>query len=203
MADTRLMTGDDSRHHPQFDLDEVEQTVRARLRSLRKSLGWSLDDLAQRSHLSPSTISRVETGKRTISLEVLLSLARALQVDLGSLLDIRHDDDVVIRPTPTSRGDRTIWQLSRPTGTTWALKMRLAPTDDRPERRVHPGHDWFFVLEGRVRLELGDRSIIVEAGEAAEFDTMTPHAFGAIDGPADVIMVFDREGRRVHGEQGA
>src|SRR5690606_20265461 len=141
---------------------------------------------------------RVETGKRTISLDVLIPLARALQVDLDTLLDVRRDDDVVIRPTPSRSGGHTTWLLSRPTGTTGAIKMRLQPTGRPAEQRVHPGHDWFFVIEGRVRLYLGEREIVVEAGEAAEFTTMTPHAVAAIDGPAEVIMIFDREGQRAH-----
>ena len=161
------------------ELNEIEQVVRTRLRSLRNTLGLSLDELAARTNLSPSTISRVETGKRTISLDVLLPLASALQVDLDSLLDVRSDDDVVIRPVPSSSGERTTWMLSRPTGNTIAVKIRLEPTDRTPEQRVHPGHDWFFVIEGRVRLLLGEREIIVETGEAAEFATMTPHAFAA------------------------
>ena len=63
---------------------------------------------------------------------------------------------------------------------------------------MHPGHDWFFVIEGRVRLSLGEREIIVETGEAAEFATMTPHAITAIDGAAELIMIFDRDGERAH-----
>jgi mannose-6-phosphate isomerase-like protein (cupin superfamily) len=177
---------------------EIEAVVRTRLRSLRHTLGLSLGELAARTNLSPSTISRVETGKRTISLDVLLPLASALQVDLDALLDVRSDDDVVIRPAPSSSGERTTWLLSRPTGPTIAVKMRLEPTRKVAEPRVHPGHDWFFVLEGRVRLTLGDRDITVETGEAAEFDTMTPHTFAAIDGPAELIGIFDRDGHRAH-----
>lgn len=177
---------------------EIEQLVRTRLRSLRNTLGLSLDDLGARANLSPSTISRVETGKRTISLDILLPLAAALQVDLDALLDVRSDDDVVIRPTPNTSGNRTSWMLSRPTGRTIGVKMRLEPARRRPEQRVHPGHDWFFVLEGRLRLSLGDREIIVEAGEAAEFATMTPHAFAAVDGPAELILIFDRDGQHAH-----
>jgi transcriptional regulator with XRE-family HTH domain len=180
------------------ELNEIEQLVRTRLRSLRNTLGLSLDELAARTNLSPSTISRVETGKRTISLDILLPLATALQVDLDALLDVRSDDDVVIRPTPNSSGERTTWMLSRPTGSTIALKMRIEPTREVGDQRVHPGHDWFFVIAGRVRLWLGEREITVEAGEAAEFATMTPHAFAAIDGPAELIVIFDRDGQRAH-----
>jgi transcriptional regulator with XRE-family HTH domain len=180
------------------DLNEIEEVVRTRLRSLRNTLGLSLDELAARTNLSPSTISRVETGKRTISLDVLLPLATALQVDLDALLDVTSDDDVVIRPAPSSTGERTTWMLSRPTGSTIAVKLRLEPTRRAAEQRVHPGHDWFFVIEGRVRLSLGERQITVETGEAAEFATMTPHAVTAIDGPAELIMIFDRDGQRAH-----
>ena len=180
------------------ELDEIEQVVRTRLRSLRNTLGLSLDELAARANLSPSTISRVETGKRTISLDILLPLARALQVDLDALLDVHGDDDVVIRPAPSSSGGRTTWMLSRPTGNMIAVKIRLEPGDRAPQQRVHPGHDWFFVVEGRVQLLLGEREILVETGEAAEFATMTPHAFAASDGPAELVMIFDRDGQRAH-----
>jgi len=183
-------------------MDHIEAIVRTRLRSLRTTIGWSLDDLAARTNLSPSTISRIETGKRTISLDVLLPLAAALQVDLDSLLDVRTDDDVVIRPQPSNAGGHTSWLLSRPTGNTIALKMRLEPRSGSVEQRVHPGHDWFFVIEGRVRLLLGDREIVVETGEAAEFSTMTPHACTAIDVPAEVIMIVDRDGQRAHVHHG-
>ena len=172
--------------------------MRSRLRSLRRTAGLSLEEVAARAHLSPSTVSRVETGKRTISLDVLVPLAAALQVDMDSLLARPGDEDVVIRPVANRSARRTTWTLSRPTGATQAVKMRLEPTTAATEQRVHPGYDWFFVLEGRVRLRLGERNILVNTGDAAEFATMTPHAFEAVDGPAELIMIFDRDGQRAH-----
>jgi len=178
---------------------DVTSTVRARLRSLRRVRGWSLDDLAERSHLSASTISRIETGKRTISLEVLVSLADALDVDMNGLIELDEDDDMIIRPAAITRWPGvTIWPLDRPTGNTAAIKMRLEPNAERPKPRIHAGHDWLFVLSGRLELILGERRAIVNTGEAAEFSTMTPHAINAIDKPAEFIMVFDRDGQRAH-----
>ncbi|MGN6607801.1 MAG: helix-turn-helix domain-containing protein [Jatrophihabitans sp.] len=178
--------------------NDVESLVRTRLRSLRTTLGLSLDELAARTNLSPSTISRIETGKRGIGLDVLLPLATGLQIGLDALLDVRSDDDVLIRPTPTTRAGRTTWLLTRPDDSRIAIKMRLEPTTARPPQRVHPGHDWLYVLSGRIRLSLGDRDILVAAGEAAEFATMTPHAFSAVGRAAEVLMVFDRDGQRAH-----
>lgn len=182
---------------------DIDGIVRARLRTLRVTMEWSLETLAAASNLSASTISRIETGKRAISLDVLVPLARALQVDLDELLSIESSDDVVIRPVPSETAARTTWMLSRPTSTTRAIKIRLEPNATLSEQRVHPGHDWFFVLAGTIRLRLGDRTMLVAAGEAAEFETMTPHAFDADgDEAAEAIMIFDRDGQRAHTHHG-
>lgn len=85
-------------------------------------------------------------------------------------------------------------RFARPSGCPW----RIWPTEEPPTQQVHPGHDWFYVLDGRVQLILGDREISVETGEAAEFTTMTPHAIGAIDHPAELLLIFDRDGHRAH-----
>ncbi|UDY35216.1 helix-turn-helix domain-containing protein [Dermatobacter hominis] len=180
--------------------DDVETIARVRIRSLRRSLGWTLDDLAERSHLSPSTVSRIETGKRTISLDVLVALAGALQVEVGALIDQAPDDDVVIRPEPVEHHwpGATVWPLTRPTGAMSAIRVRLEPTDEQHDPQVHPGHDWVYVLAGRIGLTLGERVIRLRAGEAAEFSTMTPHAIAAIGRAAELIMVFDGDGHRAH-----
>ncbi len=47
-------------------------------------------------------------------------------------------------------------------------------------------------------LALADRKILVQAGEAAEFSTMIPHAFGAHGGPAEILGVYDHDGQRTH-----
>ena len=177
--------------------DDIEVITRNRLRALRRSNGWSLDELGERSRLSASTISRIETGRRTISLDVLLALARGLQVDVSSLLDARGDDDqVVIRPTPTRRSGATVWHLSQPSSRTVVTKMRLEPTARPRTPKVHPGSNWFYVISGRVRLVLDERELVVAPGEAAEFATTTPHTFDAIDEPAEIILMFDADGPR-------
>lgn len=177
---------------------DVETLARTRLRSIRTTLGYSLDEIAARSSLSASTISRIETGRRTLSIDVLVPLAEALQISLDDLFHSEDDDDVVIRPTQHSHGARTTWALNRVDGRTMAMKLRLEPESLPPAPRIHPGFDWFLVLEGCVLLQLGERHIEVAQGEAAEFSTMTPHAISAIDAPADLVMVFDREGQRAH-----
>jgi transcriptional regulator with XRE-family HTH domain len=182
---------------------DIDALIRQRIKGLRLAKGWSLDVLAARCFLSPSTLSRIETGHRRISLDQLVPLARALGSSLDELVEPVGADDVVIRPHRDKSRGRTTWVLSRgraPHGVTVA-KMRLtAPLRPVPadQLRVHPGHDWFTVLAGVARLQLGDRVILVHEGQAAEFSTMVPHAVGPHGGPVEVLTILDHDGERSH-----
>lgn len=182
---------------------DLDALVRQRIRSLREARGWSLDVLAARCYLSPSTLSRIETGHRRIALDQLVPIARALETSLDALIESGGDADVVIRPHRDEEAGRTTWVLSRGGGAgsgVFVAKMRLTPTRTLPveELGVHPGRDWFTVLSGTARLQLGERTILVEQGDAAEFSTMVPHGIGAHRGVAEILTILDRDGQRAH-----
>lgn len=179
---------------------DLEAVIRARIRGLRQARGWSLDALAARCHVSASTLSRIETGHRRISLDQLVPIARALGCSLDQLVESHDDDDVVIRPRRDRAHGMTTWLLSRESGEQGmtVAKMRLTARRPPAELGVHPGRDWFTVLSGTARLHLGSRVILVETGQAAQFSTMTPHAITAHDGPVEILTVLDRDGQRAH-----
>ena len=180
--------------------DPTESTARRRLRSLRTARGWTIDELARRAHIGPSTISRIETGHRRITLDHLVTLARALDTTVDELLVDDDAEDVVIRPTRDTVNGATYWMLNRHDDASGRVvaKMRVPAPKRLPEPRVHPGRDWFYVLSGTVRLLLGERELLVETGQAAEFDTMTPHRVLGHGGPAEILTIFDRHGERAH-----
>lgn len=181
----------------------MDTTVRLRIRSLRQARGWSLDNLADRALMSPSSVSRIETGRQRISLDQLTALAHALGTSIDQLVETINDDDVVIRPERDEQRGLTTWLLSRgsaPAGVTVA-KMRI--TDEirgagADQLGVHPGKEWFTVLSGTVALVLGERVIRVESGQAAEFSTMIPHAIKALGGPTEILVILDHDGQRTH-----
>jgi transcriptional regulator with XRE-family HTH domain len=178
---------------------DLDVLVRKRIRALRVAMGWSLDDLAARCYLSPSTLSRIETGHRRISLDQLASIARALGTTLDQLVESGEDDDVVIRPRHDRARGLTMWTLKHEPGVTVAkIRVTRPAPADTAELKAHPGRDWFTVLSGTLVILLGDRRIVVEAGQAAEFSTMVPHAFGAQGGPAEILGIFDLDGQRTH-----
>jgi transcriptional regulator with XRE-family HTH domain len=182
----------------------VEEVARRRLRTLRLARGWTLDDLARRSDIGASTISRIETGHRRLAVDNLAALARALETTVDEIVADHSDEEVVIRPVRTGSGGAVQWPLTRlhdPSGRT-VTKMRIPASTKRPEPQIHPGRDWLYVLEGTARLLLGEREHLVEVGQAAEFNTMTPHWIAGYGGPVEVLMIFDRHGQEAHLGQG-
>jgi len=182
---------------------DLDALIRQRIRALRLARGWSLDVLARSCFLSPSTLSRIETGDRRIALDQLVPIARALEISLDELVSSPDDEDVVIRPQPAHRADVTTWLLSRDRAAAGVavVKTRVgAGAALAAGRQVHPGWEWFTVLTGRAYLELGDRVLTVEAGEAAEFSTMVPHRIGAVpdSGDLEILSIFNRDGERAH-----
>lgn len=176
----------------------LEEAARRRLRSLRQARGWSLDDLAERTHFSASTLSRLESGQRRVAIDHLVTLARVLGSTVEELVAVDDDAEVVIRPSKDQSGSVTYWRLTHPgdsSGRT-VVKMRIPSYDEPPELRVHKGRDWFYVLQGTLHLRLGARDILVAAGNAASFDTMTPHSMSGHNGPAEILSILDHHGER-------
>lgn len=185
--------------------DGFERTLDAvgpRLKRLRQRRDITLADLAEQTGISVSTLSRLESGLRRPTLEQLLPLARAYGVTLDELVDAPPTGDPRINMRPIHTGDGSIvLPLTRRPGGIQAFKFVLpAGEDDRePELRTHQGYDWVYVLNGTLRLVLGEHDLILQAGEAAEFDTRIPHWFGTTSsGPAEFLSLIGKQGERAH-----
>ncbi|MBP1326241.1 transcriptional regulator with XRE-family HTH domain [Leucobacter exalbidus] len=178
-------------------MDELAH-LGARLRAARQERGWTLDELAGRASLSPSTLSRLESGKRQASLELLLPLTRQLGIRIDDLLD-PPDRDPRVHRQAVKRDGLTIAPLTREESDVRAYKIIYPPVvPDRP-LQTHEGHEWLYVLSGQLRLVLGDREHVLERGEAAEFDTTIPHLMYAEgSAPAEIISLFNTVGERLH-----
>jgi transcriptional regulator with XRE-family HTH domain len=178
-------------------VDDVLAGVGPRLRALRRQRGATLAQLSAATGISVSTLSRLESGQRRPTLELLLPLARAHQVPLDELVDAPATGDPRVHPRPIVRDGITYLPLTRRPGGLQAYKMVLPERAFEPQ--VHEGYEWIYVLSGRVRLRLGDHDLVLGEGEVAEFDTRTPHAFGSAGpGPAEVLSLFGPQGERLH-----
>ena len=172
------------------------EAVGPRLRRFREMHHLKLTEAAEQTGISKSTLSRLETGQRRPSLELLLPLAQLYRVPLDELVGAPEVGDPRIRLTPRKVNGRTVLPLTRPGGLQ-AWKIVVPATQDTPSLRSHDGFEWLYVLSGKMRLIIGDQDLVLGVGEAAEFDTQVPHWFGSTgDGPAEVLSVFGRPGER-------
>ena len=176
--------------------------VGARLRALRRRRGITLTDLAGTTGISVSTLSRLESGARRPTLELLLPLAKAYEVTLDELVDAPPTGDPRVHLRPVTRHGMTLLPLTRRAGGIQAYKMILPGRPDpppEPDPKSHEGYEWLYVLNGRLRLVLGEHDLVLTPGEAAEFDTRVPHWFLAADPePVELLSLMGPQGERAH-----
>lgn len=178
--------------------DAVLLQIGPRLRAARVKQDRTLGDLAAKAGMSVSTLSRLESGKRQASLELLLPLTRELRITIDDLIPAEVPDPR-IRPVRTMHHGVQTLKLSPPNSPTQTFRMTYPGRTTMPEQRAHDGFDWIYVLSGQLRLLLGDRDLVLGPGEAAEFDTQVPHAMGSANGhPVEVLSIFGPDGERIH-----
>ncbi|MEU4362908.1 helix-turn-helix transcriptional regulator [Promicromonospora sp. NPDC023987] len=184
------------------DLDVVLDAVGPRLRAIRKQRRSTLSEVAELTGMSVSTLSRIESGQRRPTLEVLLPLARAYRMPLDDLVGAPATGDPRIHPRPVTRKGVVWVTLSRDAGGLNAFKQVIPAQPSVPEKldqQVHEGHEWIYVLSGTLRLALADKDFEMSAGEAAEFDTRTPHAIANTGPrPLELLILFGQQGQRTH-----
>lgn len=183
------------------ETDDVLAGVGPRLRALRRDHGLTLAALAAATGVSESTLSRLESGQRRATLELLLPLARIYDVPLDDLVGAPRTGDPRIHLKPIRRFGMIFIPLSRRPGGVHAFKMIIpawsAPPEPTPQ--THEGFEWLYVLNGHLRLVLGERDLTLQPGEAVEFDTSSPHWLGSADGGAvELLILFDVHGVRSH-----
>ena len=173
--------------------------VGPRLKRLRSQRGVTLTALAEATGISKSTLSRLETGQRRPSLELLLPLVHAYRVPLDELVGAPEVGDPRVRLKPRRANGRTVVPLTGQPGGIQAWKIIVPTTKSEPNPRAHEGYEWLYVLSGRMRLILGAHDLVLGPGEVAEFDTQVPHWFGSTgEQPVEVLSLFGRQGERMH-----
>jgi transcriptional regulator with XRE-family HTH domain len=180
-------------------IDDVVAGVGPRLRALRAERGVTLTELAAVTGISKSTLSRLESGQRKASLELLLPIARAHAVALDELVGAPDlgDPRVQLRPQPRRDGRVVVPLTRQPHGMhTW--KVVIPPEPGERRLRAHEGYEWLYVLEGELRLLIDGHDVVLRPGEVAEFDARVPHWFGAAaDGAVEILSILSREGERI------
>ncbi|MFC9633006.1 helix-turn-helix domain-containing protein [Streptomyces mirabilis] len=170
---------------PESAAAEALPAVAPQLRALRRRASLTLEAAARAAGLSAAHLSRLETGQRQPSLPMLLALARIYGTTVSELLgETVAERDAVVRAAdmePTKAGGWTYWQAGAPGRGMQALRVHVPYGSQGDIVRVHPGEEWLYVLQGRLRLRLGDTAQVLAPGDSAHFDSLTPHRIAAAD----------------------
>ncbi|MFJ9342110.1 helix-turn-helix domain-containing protein [Streptomyces sp. NPDC101733] len=187
--------------------DAMADTLAAmgpRLRAARERRGATLTSVSCTTGISLSTLSRIETGRRKPTLEVLLRLATAYDASLAELTGTAPAATAGSRPAAPQRSgdDKAVLPLTRYVGGLHAHKHVLPAVDEpaeRPRQVSHDGYEWLCVLYGRLWLALGEQDLVLTAGDFAEFDTRTAHgvANAGPGGPVEYLIMFGPQGERL------
>jgi len=181
------------------EADQAIAAIGPRLRALRRERATSLADVSAATGISVSTLSRLESGRRRATLELLLPLAKAYEVPLDQIVAPPVADPRV-QQRPVKWHGMTFYPLTRRPGGMQAFKMVIEPGDrSEPTLKTHEGYEWLYVLNGRLRVLLGEHDLVLTPGEAAEFDTRVPHWFGNTGpDPVEFLSLFGPQGERIH-----
>ena len=169
-----------------------------RLKLLRTQRGMTLTGVSASTGISKSTLSRLETGQRRPTLELLLTLSHAYRVPLDDLVAAPAEGDPRLRLKPGRVKGRTVIPLTRQPDGMQAWKIIIPTSNVTPEPRTHDGDEWIYVLSGHMRFVLGEQDMVLGPGDVASFDTRVPHWFGSNgDAPAEILSIFGRPGERM------
>lgn len=173
-----------------------------RLRALRKARGWTLAQLAERSGLAISTISKTERGLMAPTYDRMLQLALGIGVDMAEFFAAEGEIHATGSFTVSRRGDvhrqesgHYVYEMLFPEVRNKAMTPMMGTLRaDRPmdfeDFLRHPGQEFLLVLEGRVTVHAEGRPpVTLSPGDSIYFDSARGHLYTAGEGQDARILV--------------
>ncbi len=173
----------------------------AQIRHYRNSKRMSLRELAQHSGISASQLSKIESGKAKLTVETALNIAGILQVPAALFLsEPRHGAMARRSVTRRAQGAKQAMpgmnlevlcgEFKEKHQLFWKVKVSAKSLQQNGGWRQHPGQEFLYVLAGTLELhsQYYDQ-IVLKAGDSILFDAEQPHAYVAVGGPAELLMM--------------
>lgn len=172
-----------------------------RVRQTRLARGWTLKDLASRTGLAISTISKMERGEISLTYDRFMRLAQGLGMDVGELFDADAEGFTRGSVTFTRKGS-----APRHQSVTYDYDMLAADLSGKhmvpmlgrikahsfgafEDFISHPGEEFFYVLEGQVSVHIkGREPVLLGAGDSVYFDSGLGHAYVSAGADDAVIL---------------
>ena len=164
--------------------DSLARRIGNKIKETRKQAELTLKQLADAAKLTPGTLSKIENGLTKPSITTLEMLADSLKVDIGYLFKQEQERGHVI----SRQGSRRIIVSERGYGVEFLadgmenpfmepaiMTLKVKDQDKEVKLSTHDGQEFFYVLEGRIELILGEKKYILKKGDAAYWNGSIPH----------------------------
>jgi len=185
---------------------ETQQTLGSRVRFLRSRADMTLDQLAARSRLTKSFVSKIERGLSVPSISTAMKLSESFGLTVGQLLGEEQYEDAVCVVRKGQR--RRFMRAGSSSGYNYEMIaagkrfktmepfVMYPPTEFQHNRMFqHPGQELIFVLSGTVEVQFADRTVLLNKDDSVYFDAHVPHrsrSVGKAPAQALVVVTLDR-----------
>jgi len=167
---------------------EEKESVGDRIRRVREMRGLTIKDLSSRTGIDIATLERTESGETIPALGQLARLGRALDMKMGYFISPGIDKLMTVvrkdERRPISRYGETksmqygyFYESLAPEKADRLMEpfiVTLVPTDVE-EFSTHAGQEFLYVLEGEMKVQVGDRVDFLKPGDAVYYDSNQPH----------------------------
>ena len=177
--------------------DKLAMTYSLKLFRVRN--GMTLEQLAVKTGLTRSYLSKIERGLANPSIASALTLASALGLSVERLFgqDTTHNAIDIVRSENGIAGDASDY-LSIIAGLNPGRGMRafvVRPDQKKPGSKAmvshHEGEEILFILSGKIELKIGSRVEILNPGDCVHFDSTIPHKLNSLTGrKAEALVII-------------
>ena len=171
-----------------------------RARARRRSLGKTLQQVADASEISKGHLSRFERGEKVLSVAALLRLADALETSVASLTggEVQRDDYHVSRANKRERiahDDYSYEILSGQSGgdNHSTILLQMDQDQQHTSQAQHAGRELLYVVSGSAVLRIGDFEVMLQTGDYVEFPGHTTHEICSLDTACQILLTVVRE----------
>jgi len=176
-------------------------TLASRIKAIRDALNYSIEEVASKTGIAPDVYAQYEQCEQEIPVGYLTQLASFYHVDVTSILTGGDAHAHVFKLTRRNQGpvvERRKAYRYENLGAGFAGKtmepflVTVAPqTDAIAPLNCHPGQEFNYLLEGRLQMQIGKNTMVMECGDSVYFEAMQPHGMLALDGkPAKFLAII-------------
>jgi transcriptional regulator with XRE-family HTH domain len=180
-----------------------QASVALNLKQLRGQRGLTLEQLAQRSGLTRSYLSKIERGISMPSIESALRISSALEISVEKLFghgEEEGDAIAIVRASDGAAKDPdaylTLVAGLNPSRTMRAFVVRPGNQSGRGRGASHhDGEEILFVLKGKIEMLVGKKTELLGPGDCVHFNSSMPHKLTSIGAvPAAALVVISSAG---------